>query len=103
MTWTQKQAIKTMQDWKDTHPCVDCSAKAGYPVFYRYFQMQFDHAPESKVFNLGTHGRKLTEAELLFEMSKCEVVCGTCHLARSHFRQKQPRKKLGTQSWSSPS
>ncbi len=92
MKWTQRQAVKTMQNWKDTHPCVDCSDKAGYPVFYKYFQNQFDHEPGTKSFNLGSHGKKLTEAELLFEMAKCDVVCATCHLARTHARSKLPRK-----------
>lgn len=92
MTWNQKIARQWMKDHKDRTPCVDCSARAGYPVFYRFWVLEYDHLPGTKCRNLGTEGRKLTEAELMYEVAKCDVVCANCHKERTHFRQIQPRK-----------
>jgi len=75
-----------MQQYKDVTPCADCGGH------YRYYQKEFDHPPGTKVYNLGTHGRKLTEIMLRIEMAKCDVVCKNCHAERTHKRQTQKRK-----------
>lgn len=89
MRWTQKRAIELMQDWKQSHPCVDCSLRAGAPAFWNYWQMQFDHEPGTKTYNLGTEGKKLDESTLRREMAKCDVVCANCHADRTYHRLKE--------------
>ncbi len=75
-----------MQNHKDKTPCFDCGGN------FRYYQKDFDHLGD-KVYNLGTHGKKLDEITLRIEMSKCDVVCKNCHAIRTHSRQIKPRKK----------
>src|SRR6266446_8470072 len=84
--WTQKQATTIMQEWNHTHPCVDCTDAVGRPIFYNYWQMQFDHGIGLKTYNLGTEGKKLEEAILRLEMAMCDVVCCNCHAERTHAR-----------------
>src|SRR5208282_4446094 len=79
--WSQRQATLLMQRWKESHPCADCH------LFYRYYQMEFDHNPSlGKVVNLGTEGKTLSEIELRREMAKCETVCCNCHAVRTWHR-----------------
>lgn len=60
--------------------CIDC----GYNKHHA--GLQFDHLPEfakyDNVASLTFRSRKV----LLAEISKCEVVCGTCHAIRSFER-----------------
>lgn len=81
-----------MQEWKQTHPCVDCTARAGEPVFWPYWQAQFDHVGQKR-FNLGTHGKKLDEETLRREMAMCDVVCCNCHADRTYWRQKRGKSQ----------
>lgn len=84
--WSQRQATKLMQDWKEAHPCADCH------WFYRYCQMEFDHDPSlGKGFNLGTEGKRLDEVTLRREMAKCQTVCCNCHALRTWNRLRGPR------------
>lgn len=74
-----------MQEWKHSHPCVDCTERLGKPVFWNYWQMQFDHVA-GKRHNLGTEGKKLDEETLRREMARCDVVCCNCHADRTYQR-----------------
>lgn len=87
--WTTRSARRFLIEWKMTHPCVDCSDRAGQPVFWPPHIMDFDHAPGTKRITLGhdPECRRLSEAELRQEMSKCDLVCANCHREREHARQ----------------
>ena len=62
-------------------PCMDCGIQ--YPPYV----MDFDHRdPSQKKFTIATIGRH-TIAELLDEISKCDVVCSNCHRIREHDRK----------------
>lgn len=91
--WTTRSAKKFLFHWKETHPCVDCSDRAGRPIFYPAHIMDFDHAPGLKRITIGhdPESRHLSEAELREEMSKCDLVCSNCHREREHARQRVRR------------
>src|ERR1022692_1937357 len=83
--WSRRKANLLMRQWKESHPCADCH------LFYRYFQLEFDHDPRFiKVCDLGKVGKKLDEATLRREMAKCQVVCRNCHAARTWSRMCGP-------------
>lgn len=82
---------------KDNVPCADC----GVP--YRYWVMQLDHVAQRgpKAFTISAtyttaRARRAmcTEAELLAEIAKCDIVCANCHAERTHAR--------GGQRWGPP-
>jgi len=64
-------------DYLEKHPCVDCGET-------NILTLQFDN----------TLQRKFTISEIIMgsmkkilaEISKCEVVCGSCHSVRTHRR-----------------
>jgi hypothetical protein len=62
--------------------CADCGGT------FHPWVMEFDHregsVKESAVANLVSKG--CTDARLLEEMSKCEVVCANCHRMRTYSR-----------------
>jgi hypothetical protein len=60
-------------------PCADCGGR------FEPHQMDFDHRdPSTKSFNLMT-GRAMlmSQATLLAEVAKCDVVCANCHRVRT--------------------
>jgi hypothetical protein len=62
-------------------PCVDCKGS------FHQASMQFDHLPGvPKRFTIGERYAHVGEAELLEEISKCEVVCANCHAVRTFNR-----------------
>lgn len=61
-------------------PCSDCRAR--YPSWV----MEFDHVRGNKLFNVSTNLRSRGRAQLLAEISKCEVVCANCHRDRTFHR-----------------
>lgn len=61
-------------------PCTDCGGT--FPPEC----MDFDHRPgEEKLFELSKGGAK-TEAAILDEIAKCDLVCANCHRIRSRQR-----------------
>jgi len=60
-------------------PCADCG------IQYPWYVMQFDHVGE-KEFNLSDRKQGLSEAKLLAEIAKCEIVCANCHAERTYQR-----------------
>ena len=85
MKWTCKQALKLMREYKESKGCADCK------LFFPYHVLEFDHMPGTKMTNLGTHGKRLTEAALRYEMALCDVVCRNCHAERTFRRLIQKR------------
>ena len=69
-------------------PCKDCRER------HPHFVMDFDHVRGRKLFSLG-HAPNLnkTEAEILREVKKCEVVCSNCHRTRTHTRRMDKFKR----------
>ena len=66
--------IKRQKD----RPCMDCGERYPSPV------MEFDHVRGEKRFNIadaGSSGR--SEAGVLREIRKCDVVCANCHRMRT--------------------
>lgn len=45
--------------------------------------LQFHHLKD-KNFNIGTYGPSCTKEELLYEISKCVVLCANCHMRYHH-------------------
>ena len=62
-------------------PCADCG------VTYPSYVMQFDHLGDKKFSIADACGQGFSEATLLAEMDKCEVVCANCHAARTYQRR----------------
>lgn len=76
---------RLVREGKHMKPCVDCG-KA-----YPYYVMEYDHVPERgpKLFNLSAvRARHHTEAQVLDEIDKCQIVCSNCHSERTHSRSK---------------
>jgi len=65
-------------------PCTDCDRQ------FDSCAMDYDHVRGRKLFNVGcgvTSGG--SEARLLVEIAKCEVVCAVCHRLRTHARRQK--------------
>lgn len=62
-------------------PCTDCGVK--YPPYV----MQFDHIPgRGKTFEVNAHDsleKRKSEADILEEAKRCELVCANCHAERT--------------------
>lgn len=74
---------------KDGALCHDCGG--GFPSF----ALEFDHRdPAQKLFNLGDFRLKdaQTIEELDFELSKCDIVCKTCHSIRTNALGRRRKK-----------
>lgn len=62
-------------------PCADCGER--YPPYV----MDFDHLDsKEKEFQVSLM-RYHSEAKILAEVAKCEVVCANCHRERTHVRR----------------
>ena len=60
--------------------CTDCGLR--YPPYV----MDFDHRPgEEKLFTIGT-GVTRSDAAILAEIAKCDLVCANCHRVRTYQR-----------------
>jgi hypothetical protein len=87
MTWSTRKAVKLIRETKESQPCVDCH------LYYRSFQMEFDHVPERgpKLHVLGSRkARYLDEVTLRREMAKCETRCRNCHSFQTWYRMYRP-------------
>jgi hypothetical protein len=63
-------------------PCADCGGE--FPPYL----MDFDHVSGEKFDNIcGMRMRTVSREAILTEIEKCEVVCATCHRARTHARR----------------
>jgi hypothetical protein len=63
-------------------PCADCGGD--FPPYL----MDFDHVTGNKLDNIcGMRNRTVSRDAILAEIEKCEVVCATCHRARTHARR----------------
>jgi hypothetical protein len=71
-------------------PCADCGRT------FHTWVMEFDHregsVKESAVANLVSKG--CTNARLLEEIRKCEVVCANCHRMRTYIRLRKASAKV---------
>lgn len=81
-TEARKDLEKWYRELKDNKPCADCK------VVHRYFALDFDHrdsqTKEECVSNLiAIHSSK---KKILTEISKCDLVCATCHRYRTQSR-----------------
>lgn len=77
----RRQKLKdSVQDYKESHPCVDCK------IFYPYYVMDFDHIKDKteRISVLVNSGQ--SKERILAEMDKCELVCSNCHRIRTHKR-----------------
>jgi hypothetical protein len=68
-------------------PCVDCDH------IFSWECMDFDHRPEeTKSFSIGSKGGLKTTperiAEVMKEISKCDLVCSNCHRTRTKERKR---------------
>lgn len=94
-TWTTREAERFVRTWKEQHPCSDCSDKAGQPVFYPSYQMEFDHVAGKRItLGYSRDLRKLNEEEIRIEISRCDLVCRNCHAEREHARRAARRMQL---------
>ena len=77
-------------------PCMDCGHK--FPPEC----MDFDHVRGEKLFEINTSGIGHTQATVLKEIAKCDLVCANCHRIRTAEQRKngawtspgRPRKPL---------
>ena len=74
----QKYA-KEIQSFKEV-PCYDCG------IQYPFYVMQFDHINGEKEFDLA-NGASKSQATVIAEISKCEIVCANCHAERTYRRR----------------
>jgi hypothetical protein len=74
---------KIIDETKDSVPCMDCG------IAYPSYVMDFDHRPdETKVAGISGKGMMTfsSEAKLLEEIAKCDLVCANCHRHRTWVR-----------------
>ncbi len=64
-------------------PCADCGGE--FPEYV----MEFDHSRGAKKGNVMVMASKVSKADLLAEIEKCDVVCANCHKVRTHDRRPQ--------------
>ena len=65
-----------------SNPCVDCG------MSYDPYVMDFDHCRGDKVNSVSkmTNTQRCSEAKLLAEIAKCDLVCSNCHRIRTKKR-----------------
>lgn len=64
-------------------PCMDCG------VSYPPYVMDFDHVRGEKVRNVAKLSQFSSEAKLLDEIAKCDLVCSNCHRERTWQRKQE--------------
>lgn len=78
-TWTQpknryRDKARDLRIRLKAVPCLDCGG------IFHYCQMEFDHVRGDKIAPIAN---LRTEASILAEASKCDVVCTNCHRLRT--------------------
>ena len=69
--------------------CVDCGiVNIDHPEIF-----DFDHTGDDKAAGVAAFMTKGTEADLVAEIAKCEVVCANCHRIRTKARPSATRGK----------
>jgi hypothetical protein len=64
-------------------PCADCGGD--FPPYL----MDFDHVRGQKLGDIcGMRARTVSRDTIRAEIDKCQVVCATCHRARTHARRR---------------
>lgn len=77
----RKRALITTAKSK---PCIDCK------VQYHPYIMDLDHVRGVKIINVSFMvARGYTDAQIIEEIAKCDVVCANCHRERTHARRAQ--------------
>ena len=67
-----------LNEYLKSHPCVDCGCND-------IRVLQFDHVNGGKIDSVSVMSqRRLSTAELVEEIKKCEVRCANCHIIRHH-------------------
>jgi len=72
----RKELLHKLKD----NPCMDCGGK--YPPYC----MDWDHL-YGKIFTIGEKLCNVSEAQLMAEIAKCELVCSNCYRIRTHNRK----------------
>lgn len=76
---------------KANRPCMDCG------LIFHPVCMDFDHRPgetkKSGISQLTKHGR--SNAVIMAEVAKCDLVCAVCHRLRTHTRKQQAIQPVG--------
>lgn len=68
--------------FKEGKPCADCKQ------IFPHYVMDFDHLPQfKKEIKIGQQGNYHSEATLLKEFAKCDLVCSNCHRIRTWNRK----------------
>lgn len=71
---SNKNLIRALKN----QPCADCD------ITYPHYVMDFDHRdPKDKTANVAALKSRSPDA-ILFEISKCDLVCANCHRIRTH-------------------
>jgi hypothetical protein len=86
---------RRMKAWIDSlkaKPCIDCHRR--FPPC----AMDFDHVRGTKEFNVSAAcmSRGVSQARVIAEVLKCEVVCACCHRIRTHKRNLKHTRKRET-------
>lgn len=80
---SQKQRLLDLAAALKDVPCTDCGNR------YPSYAMDFDHLDgEAKINSIANLTKLGSEAKLLLEVAKCEVVCAVCHRIRTHNRHR---------------
>ena len=66
---------------KESTPCADCGE------LHSYWRMQFDHVDDNKVSDVSRLVSNGSVKKVMEEIAKCELVCGHCHMDRTHRRR----------------
>ena len=83
------EARAILQDLKNK-PCEDCGQR------FPWYVMEFDHPdPTKKKFNISYWVTRRRIPELLEEISKCDLLCCTCHRIRTYAQRKAGLIKTG--------
>jgi len=77
-----KKSVCKRREWLDSlkdSPCSDCGIK--YPPFV----MEWHHLnPCMKSFSIGQGSFRHSRGKILFEISKCVLLCSNCHRIREY-------------------
>lgn len=78
--------LKALVQEAKSKPCSDCGEQ------HPFWAMDFDHRDRStKSFNISAASSKCpSEARLLEELAKCDLVCALCHRYRTHGMRREP-------------
>ena len=71
------QLRKAIREYKVTKGCADCGYNA------HHAGLEFDHPNDNKKANVAKLAMQGNVSAAWTEISKCEVVCGTCHSIRT--------------------